>query len=361
MTKILGICFLPTACLLGCCGCLQVPQSVPRSSVDAATIIKIDYEVQITATDSVHEKIRLFEEWMRDPSTGTDSSRHRRMAVHREIRQHLSWHNRQWFDTELAKLEERRQAPLDPTIELAELQAFLDYADRLLFVRKDAAIVKRQTVPLKLRASAITESLKLLQAFLAIGGETGPPSTLDDLRRLERQCRRFYRSNKDGLLAVHEQTLIAHLAYLQRTIAVRESRTAEPDFSQSEELLTSILKEAGNAGSLRQQRQTATQLMEQHEGRLDHAHAVQLRELVTALEIAAADTPGPAAIDDGWRRTLAQIGRNAEAVASGSEDIVQLLFDIGRYTLQNRLDPHHRIPNRPVAGYYDSEGRYVTP
>ena len=160
---------------------------------------------------------------------------------------------------------------------------------------------------------------------------------------------------------MHEQTLIAHLAYLQRTIAVRESRTAEPDFSQSEELLTSILQEAGNAGSLRQQRQRATQLMEQHEGRLDHAHAVQLRELVTALEIAADDTPEPVAIDDGWRRALAQISRNAEAVAGGSEDIVQLLFDIGRYTLQNRLDPHHRIPDRPVAGYYDSEGRYVAP
>ena len=99
----------------------------------------------------------------------------------------------------------------------------------------------------------------------------------------------------------------------------------------------------------------------QHEGRLDHAHAVQLRELVTALEIAADDTPEPVAIDDGWRRTLAQISRNAEAVAGGSEDIVQLLFDIGRYTLQNRLDPHHRIPDRPVAGYYDSEGRYVAP
>lgn len=361
MTKILCICFLPIAFLLGCCGCLQLPESAPRSTAGAATIIKIDYEAQITATDSVHEKIRLFEEWMRDPSTGTDSSRHRRMAVHHEIRQHLSRHNRQWFDTELAQLEERRQAPLDPTIELAELQAFLDYADQLLFVSKDAAIVKRQTVPLKLRASEITESLEVLQAFFAIGGETGPPLTLADLRRLERQCKGFYHSNKHRLLTVHEQTLMAHLAYLQRTIAVRESRTAEPDFSQSEELLTSILQAAGNAGSLRQQRQTATQLMEQHEGRLDHAHAVQLRELVTALEIAADDTTAPAATDDGWRRTLAQISRNAEAVAGGSEDIVQLLFDIGRYTLQNRLDPHHRISDRPVAGYYDSEGRYVSP
>ena len=283
------------------------------------------------------------------------------MAVHHEIRQHLSRHNLHWFDTELAKLEERRQAPLDLTTELAELQAFLGYADRLLFVRKDAAIVKRQTVPLKLRASEITDSLEVLKAFFAIGGETGPPSTLNDLRRLERRCRRFYRSNRHRLLAVHQQTLSAHLAYLRRTIAVRESRTAEPDFSQSEELLTLILQEAGNAGSLRQQRQTATQLMEQHEGRLDHAHAVQLRELVTALEIAERNTPEPAAIDDGWRRTLAQISRNAEVVAGGSEDIVQLLFDIGQYTLQNRLDPHHRIPHRPVEGYYDSEGRYVIP
>ncbi|MDP7740495.1 MAG: hypothetical protein QGF67_03580 [Lentisphaeria bacterium] len=361
MTKILVICCLPTACLLGCCGCLLLPQPAPRSGAGPAAITKIDYEGQIMATDSVHEKIRLFEEWMRHPSTGTDSSRHRRMAVHDEIRWHLSRHNLQWFDTELAKLEERRQAPLDPATELAELQAFLGHADRLLFVRKDAATVKRQTVPLQQRAGEITDSLEVLKAFLAIGAETGPPLTLNDLRRLERRCRRFHRSNRHRLLAVHQQTLTAHLAYLQRTIAVRESRTAEPGFSQSEQLLTSILQEAGTAGSLRQQRQRVRQLMERHEGRLDQAHEVQLRELVTALEIAARETPEPAATDDGWRRTLAKISRNAKVVADGSEDIVQLFFDIGQYTLQNRLRPHHRIPRQPVEGYYDSEGRYVKP
>jgi hypothetical protein len=92
---------------------------------DASTIIKIDYEAQITATDSVHEEIRLFEEWMRDPSTGTDSSRHRRMAVHQEIRQHLSRHNQQWFDTELAKLEERRQASSIRPLSLPNSRLFL--------------------------------------------------------------------------------------------------------------------------------------------------------------------------------------------------------------------------------------------